>query len=897
MPFSSPKTNPSVFSRRSFALFFLAVFVLSLAGIFTIEIRGAYAVMGENPLEGLTKEEINKLNTSKKAGVTEIKREPVIDPETGQIGEKIYYSDGSSVTKLPSGMEIYEDPSGKITTSLGNGWVYDALLRAFAWVCDFVLYLFSFLVALGGFLLDLALYITSRFGFTKSEIVQAGWTTVRDLANMFFSVVLLVIAFATILRVETYGMKQVLWRLVVAALLINFSLVIAGVIIDASNVLTKFFLSTSPTRGNNASLIGNTISNTLLKNMEMAKFWKPSEDAGESVTGAGKVGGPTFTKVIVNTVLGIVVMIITGFVLFAAGILFYIRMVVLWILLIFAPLAWLSMILPGTRSMVWDKWWHNFIKYVIFAPVYAFFLYLTMFISQKNIFTNNPAIESAVSNLDASWQSGVRGTIATFFFESLSIITNYVVIIIFLLAGLIFARSSGIAGANVVANMGKSYGRMWSRWAAKGGGIGGSWVAQKMGMKNWGYEKDAEGNLVAKAGGLARFQRGLSKTLYGAGRVKRTAFAMMSPQSWSRAWAMRKQRADAASFDKGAGRLDDLITGLGSIRRLGTKVAGSDTTSAEEKERIINEEAYHVYQARMRGDAEYRGIKTSPQEIKDYLASKNIPEGSPKAQAEMQEWDKQRATDLYAREFRQEKRRGLGYVFNETFGPGMREQMAESREVARRQQEYQQTIRDEDQLVHYFLNARDPVEKEALLRMVASINALNTTFGRLGIQLKEGMLQNYIQKNFSASRAPIIGADVSAMAAQNGNFSAVGLTKWDAQRNQIVFTNAAEQGAIAASKAMQMPTQSWAINSHPDSFITRDASGAYVGLSEYAKAMLKNITAAHTEQVGRFQGRTLAALYQFRDQMENYIKANISGVQQQIALDFVERIRTRYETA
>jgi hypothetical protein len=135
------------------------------------------------------------------------------------------------------------------------------------------------------------------------------------------------------------------------------------------------------------------------------------------------------------------------------------------------------------------------------------------------------------------------------------------------------------------------------------------------------------------------------------------------------------------------------------------------------------------------------------------------------------------------------------------------------------------------------------------------------------------------------------------MAAQNGNFSAVGLTKWDAQRNQIVFTNAAEQGAIAASKAMQMPTQSWAINSHPDSFITRDASGAYVGLSEYAKAMLKNITAAHTEQVGRFQGRTLAALYQFRDQMENYIKANISGVQQQIALDFVERIRTRYETA
>jgi hypothetical protein len=819
MPFSSSKTNPPVFSRRSFALFFLAVFVFSMATLCLVKINYIQAEKHDLP--------------------------PIPEPVAQQ---------------LASG----QANSGDNMFIRGIKWLLGMISYAIFWV-------FSWLVYAGGRLLDFSFQIMNKEGFVNSQVVQLGWPIIRDLANMFFSVVLLVIAFATILRIETYGMKQVLWRLVVAALLINFSLVIAGVIIDASNVLTTFFIE----RASGGEEWG--ISANLLDRLQVQKLNEPEDKAGEKAQ--GKKG---FLAILINLVLGSAFMIITAFVLLAAAILLYIRMVALWILLIFSPLAWLSMILPGTRSMVWSKWWHEFIKYVLFAPVYAFFLYLTLALLDKD-----EGFLFGTKKLQKVYLES--GFLQSTFLENMELVTNYVILIIFLLAGLIFARSSGIAGANVVANMGKSYGRMWSRWAAKGGAVPGmGWVAKKTGLTD---------KLNAWQTTGTGWRRGLANTIRGAGAVKRTAFAMMSPQSWSRAWAMRKQRADAASFDKGAGRLDDLITGLGSIRRLGTKVAGSDTTSSEEKERIINEEEYHVYQARMRGDAEYRGIKTSPQEIKDYLASKNIPEGSPKAQAEMQEWDKQRATDLYAREFRQEKRRGLGYVFNETFGPGMREQMAESREVARRQQEYQQTIRDEDQLVHYFLNARDPVEKEALLRMVASINALNTTFGRLGIQLKEGMLQNYIQKNFSASRAPIIGADVSAMAAQNGNFSAVGLTKWDAQRNQIVFTNAAEQGAIAASKAMQMPTQSWAINSHPDSFITRDASGAYVGLSEYAKAMLKNITAAHTEQVGRFQGRTLAALYQFRDQMENYIKANISGVQQQIALDFVERIRTRYETA
>jgi hypothetical protein len=58
----------------------------------------------------------------------------------------------------------------------------------------------------GAMLLELAFGIEE---FTNAGVVQLGWKITRDLANMFFVLILLVIAFATILRVETYGMKQI----------------------------------------------------------------------------------------------------------------------------------------------------------------------------------------------------------------------------------------------------------------------------------------------------------------------------------------------------------------------------------------------------------------------------------------------------------------------------------------------------------------------------------------------------------------------------------------------------------------------------------------------------------------------------------------------------------------
>ena len=96
------------------------------------------------------------------------------------------------------------------------------------------------MVFLGGTLTNWALDLNSQL--INNPTVQTGWVVTRDLTNLGFVLAIILIAFATILRVETYQMQKLLWKLIVAALLVNFSLVIAGVFLDFSGILTNFFI-------------------------------------------------------------------------------------------------------------------------------------------------------------------------------------------------------------------------------------------------------------------------------------------------------------------------------------------------------------------------------------------------------------------------------------------------------------------------------------------------------------------------------------------------------------------------------------------------------------------------------------------------------------------------------
>ena len=76
--------------------------------------------------------------------------------------------------------------------------------------------------------------------FLDSEIVLAGWTFVSGLINLFFVLALIFIAFCYILKIETLQMKKAFPRLIIIILLVNFSMLVVGIVTDIS----EFFMNT-----------------------------------------------------------------------------------------------------------------------------------------------------------------------------------------------------------------------------------------------------------------------------------------------------------------------------------------------------------------------------------------------------------------------------------------------------------------------------------------------------------------------------------------------------------------------------------------------------------------------------------------------------------------------------
>ena len=366
----------------------------------------------------------------------------------------------------------------------------EALAHIIAGLSFIIFQALGFLLTLAGKLYDLVLFSVQFQQFAKAPFVQTGWAISLGVANMFFSLILLIIAFATILRIESYGVKQVLPRLIIAALLINFSLVIGGIIIDFSQVMTMYFanaikngssvsaqimkvidplslLKAPP--GTAALITGNTASvsssnmpsymgMTLPAGCTAAQFQqdgcaalaKSQAQAQDTATANSLVntgtGTDKFLNTIVNLLFGSILLIIATFVMFAGAILLLIRVLVLWFLLILAPMAWLLYILPATHSY-FSMWWSKFFKQALFAPAYAFFLYLAI----KILVASGGPISAA-------------GTASPAF--NPQYILNFIIVIGLLLGALMAAQQMGAVGASTFMGFAKTM-QKWGTGAAK----------------------------------------------------------------------------------------------------------------------------------------------------------------------------------------------------------------------------------------------------------------------------------------------------------------------------------------------------------------------------------------------------------------------------------------------
>ncbi len=378
------------------------------------------------------------------------------------------------------------------------------------------------------------------------SVVENGWAIVRDITNMFFILILLIIAFATILRRESYGMKSLLPKLIGVALLINFSLVLAGAVIDFANALTKSFLQDGKLFEEylpQALGIPKYVQTTAEGGMEDKKTtwhcslggYSPIETAQptkeqceeyhekcqgncfsvtsspqDAETAAAKLADHDFTyNMVMSMALSIVFMMIALFVLLSLALMFFYRILILWFLLILIPIVLLLWVLPATASM-FSKWMNKFFKWTFFAPIAIFFVWLsiTSWISFLNGGGSNPGGEiSAGMSEIAEYSLLAQQAVPNMFLPENLI--QFILVCGMLVGSLVAAQSLSIHGASGAINFGRKWGRKGAMGLAKYPAKYGLYKPAKFGKRK------AE-EYSARKGFEGRFQAGLQKSV---GRV------------------------------------------------------------------------------------------------------------------------------------------------------------------------------------------------------------------------------------------------------------------------------------------------------------------------------------------------------------------------------------------
>ena len=238
-----------------------------------------------------------------------------------------------------------------------GGTVETGVSKILAFIVQAQFYISATLLYMGGSVLDLV--IGHAVDVHNMRAVELGWSLARDTVNMFFVIFLLVIAFATILRIESYHYKQLLPKLVVSILLVNFSRTICSVLIEFSNVLTGAFLNFGG-GGSSAAGIAALMGLTSVYDL----------DSSFDVTAIDNF------SMLISFILATMIVTGTAWVFCALAGMMLLRTVALLVLIVLSPMAFGMNILPLTQTY-FKRWWDEFVKYLFYAPIAAFCLYLS----------------------------------------------------------------------------------------------------------------------------------------------------------------------------------------------------------------------------------------------------------------------------------------------------------------------------------------------------------------------------------------------------------------------------------------------------------------------------------------------------------------------------------------
>lgn len=241
-------------------------------------------------------------------------------------------SDGEQITG-----EGIEEPNSETSCAVegGGGWIVCMLANTIASAVD------GLYDILSEFLKTQPLQISS-----KSGLFQV-WDYMRNIANVIFVIIFIIVIYSqtTNIGISNYGIKKLLPKLVIAAILINISYYVCAIFVDLSNILGAQF----------QNLLVGIRKDIVAEGFEVDVNWSGLTTAilagvayaGYGYAAVGGMGGLWFAA------LG--VLLVVGYSVFVAVAVLAARQAIITVLVFLSPLAFAANILPNTEKW-FDKW-------------------------------------------------------------------------------------------------------------------------------------------------------------------------------------------------------------------------------------------------------------------------------------------------------------------------------------------------------------------------------------------------------------------------------------------------------------------------------------------------------------------------------------------------------------
>lgn len=194
---------------------------------------------------------------------------------------------------------------------------------------------------------------TKLIGTDSNSATYNAWKIMRDIANVVFVIAFLVIIFSQLssIGLDNYGIKKLLPKIIIAAILVNLSYIICQVAVDISNILGFSLKSLFDGLG------------SYMQTPEAA------DDKSVSILGCtALIGGILIGGVSLALAISVPVLISAFFALIVIVIILLARTALIVLLIVISPLAFVAYLLPNTEEY-FTKWRKTFTALLLVFPI------------------------------------------------------------------------------------------------------------------------------------------------------------------------------------------------------------------------------------------------------------------------------------------------------------------------------------------------------------------------------------------------------------------------------------------------------------------------------------------------------------------------------------------------